>query len=81
MLVSVGRDSVTPALAWRLPGTESRYHFPAGLILFIYFFSHTFLMLFHVLHISNIFPGMQPKEGTDEDLQNAPMLPASMIVA
>ena len=38
-------------------------------------------MLFHVLHISNIFPGTQPKEGTDEDLQNAPMLPASMIVA
>ena len=71
MLVSVGRDSVTPALAWRLHGTESRYHFPAGLL----FFSHTFLMLFHVLHISNIFPGMQPKEGTDEDLQNAPYAP------
>ena len=29
MLVSVGRDSVAPALAWRLHGTESRCHFPS----------------------------------------------------
>ena len=65
MLVSVGHDSVTPALGWPPNGTASRCHFPA-------FFFYTFLMLFHVLHISNIVPGTQPKEGTDEDSQNAP---------
>ena len=72
MLVSVGHDSVTLALGWPPNGTESRCHFPA---VFFYIFFHTFLMLFHVLHISNIFPGTQPKEGTDEDSQNAPHAP------
>ena len=42
--------------------------------IFIFFF-FTPQMLFHVLHISNIFPGTQPKEGTDEDLQNASHAP------
>ena len=63
--------------------------FPLGYIyIYIYIYIYFFFYppppphkLFHVLHISNIFPGTQPKEGTDEDLQNAPMLPASMIVA
>ena len=54
--------------------------FPLGYF-YLYYFFFTLHMLFHVLHISNIFPGTQPKEGTDEDHQNAPMLPASMIVA
>ena len=52
--------------------------FPLGYFFIFFFTPH---MLFHVLHISNIFPGTQPKEGTDEDLQTPPMLPASMIVA
>ena len=78
MLVSVGRDSVTLALTWRLQGTESRCHFPA---VFFFFFFSCFPYTFSCFTSSNIFPGTQPKEGTDEDSQNAPTVPASLIVA
>ena len=69
MLVSVGHDNVLPAPAWRLHGTESRLHFPAGLF---YFFFLTLHMLLHALHISNIFPGTQPKDPYHDSILKVP---------
>ena len=73
MLVSVGRDCVTLALTWRLYGNESRCHFPD--VFFFFFFPSCFPNVFSCFTISNIFPGMQPKEDTDEDSRNAPQGP------
>ena len=80
MLMSVGRDNVKPAPVWRVHGTESRCHLPAGLFLFIFFFLlPTCCFMFYIYRI--YFQGRSQKRVQMKIFKTPPMLPASMIVA